>query len=200
MEGTIVCFGDSNTYGYDPREFGGGRYPEKIRWTGILKRETGLNVINSGLCGREIPSTSFETEAVCRLAEEWRKEASPVRLWVMLGVNDLLKNGNFTAEDAAARMEVFLQNLQETPAVREGGIKLRLIAPPPVWYGTWVTEERIYRESRRLDFCYSGLAGRHGIRCTETGDWDIPVAFDGVHFSEEGHLKFAENILKQNRL
>ena len=26
----ILCFGDSNTYGYDPR---GGRYDENTRWT-----------------------------------------------------------------------------------------------------------------------------------------------------------------------
>jgi len=28
----LILFGDSNTYGYDPRGFLGGRYPEKVRW------------------------------------------------------------------------------------------------------------------------------------------------------------------------
>lgn len=32
----ILCYGDSNTYGYDPREPLGGRYPTAVRWTGRL--------------------------------------------------------------------------------------------------------------------------------------------------------------------
>ncbi len=30
----IYAFGDSNTYGFDPRMGGVGRYPKDIRWTG----------------------------------------------------------------------------------------------------------------------------------------------------------------------
>ncbi len=33
----ILCFGDSNTYGYDPRSYLGGRYPASVRWTALLK-------------------------------------------------------------------------------------------------------------------------------------------------------------------
>ena len=29
----IVFYGDSNTYGYDPRGFMGMRYPNEVRWT-----------------------------------------------------------------------------------------------------------------------------------------------------------------------
>ncbi len=28
----IICFGDSNTYGYDPRSYLGGRYDADNRW------------------------------------------------------------------------------------------------------------------------------------------------------------------------
>ena len=41
MKGTIICYGDSNTYGYDPQSLTGGRYPENICWTGILQEKTG---------------------------------------------------------------------------------------------------------------------------------------------------------------
>ena len=34
----LICFGDSNTYGYDPRSFFGGRYPG--RWTDLLAENT----------------------------------------------------------------------------------------------------------------------------------------------------------------
>ena len=32
----IYAFGDSNTYGFDPRMGGAGRYPKDIRWTGVI--------------------------------------------------------------------------------------------------------------------------------------------------------------------
>lgn len=37
----VICFGDSNTYGYDPRGYFGGRYEGDSRWVDILSAETG---------------------------------------------------------------------------------------------------------------------------------------------------------------
>ena len=37
----VCCFGDSNTYGYDPRSFLGGRYAAENRWVDILQSKTG---------------------------------------------------------------------------------------------------------------------------------------------------------------
>ena len=33
----LLCYGDSNTYGYDPRSYLGGRYPQSVRWTALLR-------------------------------------------------------------------------------------------------------------------------------------------------------------------
>ncbi len=37
----VLCFGDSNTYGYDPRSYFGGRYDADSRWVDILAAKTG---------------------------------------------------------------------------------------------------------------------------------------------------------------
>ena len=42
----VICFGDSNTYGYDPRGYFGGRYDADSRWVDILAVETGWTVYN----------------------------------------------------------------------------------------------------------------------------------------------------------
>ena len=39
----VICFGNSNTYGYDPRSYLGGRYDVDSRWVDILAVETGLD-------------------------------------------------------------------------------------------------------------------------------------------------------------
>ena len=46
----ILCFGDSNTYGYKPDK--SGRFPGGVRWTSILAEKFGrdVNVIEEGLC------------------------------------------------------------------------------------------------------------------------------------------------------
>ena len=56
----ILCFGDSNTWGYDPKS--GKRFAWGIRWTSIVQEELGFDkyhVIEEGLCGR---TTVFEDE------------------------------------------------------------------------------------------------------------------------------------------
>lgn len=46
---TILCYGDSNTYGYNP--VNGLRYPKDVRWTGVLQKMLGeeYEVIEEGL-------------------------------------------------------------------------------------------------------------------------------------------------------
>ena len=49
---TILCYGDSNTWGYDP--VNACRYDRNIRWPGVLQKELGqaYYVKEEGLCGR----------------------------------------------------------------------------------------------------------------------------------------------------
>ena len=48
----ILCFGDSNTWGYRPDRK--GRFDENTRWTGLLQQKLGpeYHIIEEGLCGR----------------------------------------------------------------------------------------------------------------------------------------------------
>ena len=50
----ILCFGDSNTYEYNPSNK--ERYLRQERWTGVLQQAPGLEytVIEEGLNGRTI--------------------------------------------------------------------------------------------------------------------------------------------------
>ena len=45
MRRRLLCYGDSNTYGYDSQSFLGERYPESVRWTAFdaaqAKRQAG---------------------------------------------------------------------------------------------------------------------------------------------------------------
>lgn len=182
----ILCFGDSNTYGYDPRAYLGGRYPESVRWTGLLKA-AGWEAVNQGENGRCIPRSAREAGAVGRAAHRIEAEVTVI----MLGSNDLLQQPIPSAEACTRQMEQFLTELsKEIPA----SCKILLIAPPPMKLGAWVNDSGTLEESCRLAGCYDVLAQRLGIHFADAGTWEIELAFDGVHFSERGHLIFAEGI------
>ena len=47
---------------------------------------------------------------------------------------------------------------------------------------------------KELIHAYHDLSQRLEIRFVSADDWNIPLAFDGVHFTQEGHRAFAEGI------
>jgi len=153
----VICFGDSNTYGYDPRGYFGGRYGADCRWVDILAAETGWTISNMGQNGREIPvaAPAFPDDTDL--------------LIVMLGTNDLLQDRS----------------------------KILLIAPPPMAMGEWVPSPQLIEESRTFARLCQALAERLGIRFADAGKWDISLAYDGVHFTEQSHKAFAAGLLEE---
>lgn len=184
----LLCYGDSNTYGYDPRSYLGGRYPKSVRWTALLDAE-GWEVINQGENGRSIPQLDQEIKTAVQTILSAKTEAAVI----MLGSNDLLQCPGLTVENCGGRMERFLTSLlAETPAT----LKIALVAPPPMELGAWVSDQRTIETSHQLAECYEAVAHRLGIAFADAGAWNVGLAYDGVHFSEEGHLAFAKGMQK----
>ena len=181
----ILCIGDSNTFGYDPRSWFGGRYPADVRWTGLLERH-GCQVVNWGQNGLSIPR-EYDFPLLKNLI---RSKLPADAVTIMLGSNDLL-NGT-KAEEAARRMERLLL------AIREAGAdRILLIAPPVMQPGTWVQGDAVVRESALLAERYRALADRLETDFANAGDWDISISYDGVHFLPEGHAAFARKLLEK---
>ena len=171
----IYCFGDSNTYGYDPRGFFGDRYAAADRWVDLLAKQTDWECINAGVNGRQIPSNFSAPDL-----------PSVDIFLVMLGTNDLLQGA--TARETAARMDGFLTSL-----IPHCGSVL-LICPPPMKRGAWVPTDDLVAESHLLAEEYQYLAEILRIPFVDIRGWNISLTFDGVHFTEEGHHTFAEHL------
>ena len=167
----VICYGDSNTYGYDPRDPLGGRYD--MPWPQNLANETGWTVINEGENGREIPKNPVA----------FPEDADLIIL--MLGTNDLLQF--WPPERVSDKMEQFLSGISRP---------VLLIAPPTMVYGDWVQDRELIDDSITMAECYRSLAQRLGINFADSGSWNIPLAHDGVHLTEEGHRIFAKALLQ----
>jgi len=179
----ILCFGDSNTYGYDPRSFFGSQYPAQHRWVDLLGGKLGWTAVNAGENGREIPHQESE---LFRFDLMMANQKPVDLLLIMLGGNDLLQ-GNDVA-DVVKRMESFLRRVELDKS------KILLIGPPPMRLGAWVPTQSLIDASKALNHGYKSLAERLGILFADAGAWDIPMTFDGVHFTEDGHRAFAERL------
>ena len=194
-------YGDSNTYGYDPAGYFGGRYPRNSRWTAIISDRLSdeWEITADGMPGRTIPPPG---RACVYFADALRHEM-PIDLFaVMLGTNDLLGTLHPDAERTARNMEQLLI------AVHGIGVpQILLIAPPGIeltdlsFSASYVRGDRsyvqIYREQgRELTRLYRELAARRNILFADASSWDLDFAFDAVHLSEKGHAVFAEEMVK----
>ena len=168
----IICFGDSNTWGYDPRGYFGGQYSHP--WPEILAEKLSCIVLNWGENGREISSGIVG----------FPKDADLVI--IMLGTNNLLQGT--CPEEVSNMMEHFLESLDQE--------NLLLIAPPPMKLGTWVPSQNLIAQSESLAELYQTLAEHLKLRYANAGKWNVPLAFDGVHLTEDGHRVFADRLIE----
>ncbi len=190
MKKKLMFFGDSNTYGFDPQDFWGGRYDTDQIWTTMLqKAHPEWEVINSGQNGREIPHSKLQFDFL----EKDITRHAPLDLFaIMLGSNDLFCMMHPTAKAITARMEQVLYFVKEHPAVTEE-TKILLISPAQIRLGIGFGRE-IENAALDLGEEMRKLAAEMRVAFADAWAWNIGLAADGVHFTPGGHRKFYENL------
>jgi lysophospholipase L1-like esterase len=185
MKKRIVCYGDSNTYGYDAADWFGGRLPAEQRWVDLLGQALGAEVFNCGLNGRSVPRWPRAVEIDAALIARYKPEL----VLVMLGTNDVLMEPD--AERIAQSMRAFLLALREK--LPEAAI---LLTAPPLVYGYG---DEAAEASEALPGLYEALAEELGIAFADSSTWQIAMGADGVHFSPRGHLVYAVKMAQRIR-
>ena len=141
--------------------------------------------------GREIPRRPWEVQRL----EEALKRSSPVdAVVILLGSNDLLQMSPPQAEVVVDRMRALLAWLLVRRGQWGGQTQFFLAAPPPMRRGAWVADDAWVEASRHLAEQYGALAREQGIAFADGGAWGVELAFDGVHFTQRGHLAFAQGM------
>lgn len=202
---TIVCYGDSNTWGADPA--GSGRFGYDARWTGVLRIELGdgHRVVEEGLNGR----TTLIDDPV-RLWRNGRDYLMPCLeshqpidlITIMLGTNDLKLRFNRSASDIAESAGALAQLAAQSPfGVNGAGPKVLLIAPPPVTLLTRMDEmfEGAVDKSRKFARYYSETAERRGVGFLDAGAVIRSSDLDGIHFDAMAHAKLGKAVAAKAR-
>ena len=180
----LLCYGDSNTYGYDPRGPIPGRYDADDRWCDLLAKQTGWTVINGGENGRIVPEPAWNYTDLKRMM---REDGPFDAICIMLGTNDVLISSRMDVTPIVRHMEALLDFLKTNwPET-----KLVIVTPPPFDIPE-LPEANAKLET--LIGLYHELVDRRELGFIDNHSWNIPLAFDGAHFSKQGHHVFAEHI------
>jgi len=204
---TILCYGDSNTYGYCPEPI--GRYEKDERWTGILQQELGTeyDVIEEGLNGRttvwDDPIEGYKNGK--KYLTPCLASHKPVDLVIlMLGTNDLKARFSVSAFDIGASIDVLVRLVLQSGCGREGKApELLLVSPVPIESGRDADFDCMFaggeEKSEKLAYYYKEVAKTHKVFFLDTSGKVEMSPVDGIHYSKEGQRNMAE-LMKQKVL
>lgn len=212
----ILCYGDSNTWGYAPcadtTNFRLMRYRRDERWTGLLQKALGEGyyVIEEGLNGRTTnldyhvpPDRNGKTYLPSCLYSH-----SPVDLVILaLGGNDFKAYFNRSAEEIGQglielidiiQMSKYGKSLEEAPKI------LIITAPIPLPIAEEFTDENgikffegAIEKAQSLVELYKKISKEKNCEFLDVSQHIIPSGIDGMHFDNVAHKNLSEILHKK---
>lgn len=194
----VLCYGDSNTYGYTPDWK--SRYPRNVRWPGALQALLGeaFYVVEDGLIGR---TTAFpDSNRYGRSAMDFLPVAieshSPLDYVVlMLGTNDCKAEKTRSAEEAAAGLD---RLVRLATGMLPMYTKLVVVTPPPIhapvlerdpdFDAQSIAVSEGLAEQQRM------IASAYGCLYLDAGTVTRTSNEDGEHLDEQGHAALAKAV------
>ena len=203
---TIVCYGDSNTWGSVPRGGevqGRTRYPRSVRWTGVLQKLLGENyeIRNEGTSARTFVAKEEdkpERTGITHLPSILKTNAPVDLVIIALGTNDTKGRYELTTEMIANHLEQTIQ------LIKKEDIKNILVLCPPIpvlnSVGKFYEDfENSVEKISKFPKLFQKVADKYNCSFVNAGDYIVASNKDGLHFDPETHTKLAE-ILKDKIL
>jgi lysophospholipase L1-like esterase len=196
MTKVILCFGDSNTWGYNPGI--GTRFGPETRWPGVLKAELGegYSVIEEGLNARTTVFTDpvegalIDRNGKNHLAPLLESHRPIDLLIVMLGLNDLKRRfgvGSYEIAQGAGELVRLAQCSRAGPDASPP--QVLLVAPAAVKKLDYLAElfDGAIQKSTTFSRDYLVIAEKLGCRFFDAGSVVGYSDLDGIHLSAESH-------------
>lgn len=208
MKKRILCFGDSNTWGYNGEN--GTRFDEETRWTALLQKELGQDyvVIEEGLNSR---TTVFEDplspgkKGLDYLIPMVCSQLPFDLMIMMLGTNDLKRMYHIGSMEVAEGIERLLITFRNTMQEKTGGSgKVLVLGPIDICAsqsGEFVYgfDEHSAKEAKNLGKDIESLVTQMGYEFMDMSKVTPPGVTDGIHLDSDGHKAFADCLSKYIR-
>lgn len=202
---TVVCFGDTNTWGYDNRT--GRRLDYDKRWTGLLAKQLGSEflVVEEGLPGRATVEDPVEAGKNAKAhIGPCLESHGPIDVFVMmLGQPDLKKRFSLTAHDIAMGVEELAKIVLSSNKGRDcNAPKLLIVSPVQVGnlegsvMERWFSASDTSLRSAKLPALYKEIAEKYGAAFLESSAV-AKTASDAIHIDNDSQLPFAEAVAEK---
>lgn len=193
----ILCYGDSNTFGYNPCD--ASRYDMHTRWTAILQNILGdeYEVIEQGMCDRtgiadNDKGLAFSAQKHFPECMSDAKQVDILVLWV--GTNDLQFKYNLSLEEIENGLEKLIlvaQNYTE-----------KIVLIPSVelsdnildGYFRCQFDNISVLKSKEMSKIYTKLSQIYNLEYFDINKFVKPSATDGLHYDAEGHRIIAQKL------
>lgn len=204
----ILCYGDSNTWGYVPGG-DGARHPSHIRWPGVLSKllRTNYRITEEGLCGRTTVwddplSPGIERNGLKTLGAILDTHKPLELVIIYLGVNDLKTRFSAQPVDIASGVELLARIAANTafgPPDTGRAPDVLVVCPPTIWevqseFGPVFKGGR--EKSEGLRTAFHKMAKRTQVPLMYAEDFIHSDTTDGIHLSAESHGILGQEVAK----
>lgn len=205
MKKRVVCFGDSNTWGYSGEN--GTRFDEDTRWTGVLSKELGsaYTVIEEGQNGRTTvwdDPVEGEKNGLRYLVPCLESHAPLDLLVIMLGTNDL-KHRFCVGPAEIAQSVARLVQTAKSPVYGRGNRAPMILLMSPVHIGDiekgpffFMFNHEASARSKELALFYKNTADELGCAFFDAAGVAVCDRFDYVHIDPQGHAALGKALAK----
>ncbi|MEK6964271.1 MAG: SGNH/GDSL hydrolase family protein [Nanoarchaeota archaeon] len=199
----ILCYGDSNTWGWVPSKMGRERYDTQNRWPGILQKKLGekYEVIEEGLGGRTTMFDDPRPEFPCRNGLQTfasiLESHLPIDLVIfMLGTTDAKEMMGLDSSKITEGMRRLIRAAKKFKTLDGFSSPNLLIIVPPILEEKTVFASTLFKggtaKTKALIRSYSTLAKEEKVLYLNPTDEVKVDSEEGVHIDAENHKKLAE--------
>lgn len=201
---TILCYGDSNTYGTAPMAHldDDRRFTHGERWVSIMRAALGADwwVVEEGLPGRttvlDDPIEGIYKNGLTYLTPCLESHRPVDIVTIALGTNDLKARFGMPAGDIAAGAGILVETVKKALATFGQSAKVLLIAPPPILEVGCLADMFAGGavKSQAFGTHYKAVAARLGVGFLDAGAVIGSSRIDGIHFDLPEHQKLGQAI------
>lgn len=201
----ILCYGDSNTWGWVPGRMGSERFPVDKRWPGILQDNLGTSyeIIEEGLGARTTKFNDSRPELPLRNGLESLPAILETNLpldlvIIMLGTTDTKEMFDESPVNISGGLRSLIKVINEYK-VLEGSVapKILVIVPPVVDEETEFAA-KLFKggtsKGKELGQLYAAIADDEKCLFLDPSEEVKVDVNEGVHLGESAHQKLAELI------
>ena len=182
----ILCFGDSNTYGFNPKD--GSRYDINTRWSGRLKNI--CEVTEAGCNNRTAFSDNPAGDNFTgyKILPQYLKQHFDY-IFVQIGINDLQKSYNVNFNDFENGMTKFFNLIK----LYSTSSKVIILAPCVIKenilnsYFKLFFDENSIEKSKLILPVYKKIAKQNNYTLVDLNEITDTSNIDGLHYEPEQH-------------